>query len=89
MCRRRPNKIRPPPKQKITSANSGEAIRRVVIGRSEAGQATLQMEWWRGPEKKYRKSPFGGRHRIFPWGRRTLCRRRLRAWCSVSPIDSA
>ena len=44
-CRRRPSKIRPPPKQKITSANSGEAIRRDVIGRSEAGQATLQMEW--------------------------------------------
>jgi len=35
----------PPAETKITSANSGEAIRRDVIGRSEAGQARLQMEW--------------------------------------------
>ncbi|MGB9398471.1 MAG: hypothetical protein WCB69_04680, partial [Pseudolabrys sp.] len=35
----------PPAETKNTSANSGEAIRRDVIGRSEAGQATLQMEW--------------------------------------------
>src|SRR5215831_13407867 len=34
-----------PPPNPISSVNSGEAIRRGVMGRSEAGQATLQMEW--------------------------------------------
>src|SRR5689334_8018763 len=31
--------------RQTTSVNSGEAIRRGVMGRSEAGQATLRMEW--------------------------------------------
>ena len=44
-CRCRPSKLRCCRIRQTTSVNSGEAIRHGVMGRSEVGQATLQMEW--------------------------------------------
>jgi len=86
-CRRRLSEICARRIQQTISINSCDAIRRGAMGRWEARQARLQMEWWEVPEEKCQKSRCDDRYRKGPWGRRTLYRLWLRALGSVSPVE--